>query len=230
MANKIIVRCILYLGVLMGLVSCSNFNNQDSFAEENLATAKFAAVNDNPALPRVLLIGDSISIGYTVPLRKILQGKANIHRIPENGRSTRHGLKQITQWLGKKKWDVIHFNWGLHDISLRTIPADEYEKNLTKLVRKLKATGAKLIWATTTPVPQGAAGRIKGDEVAYNAIAQKIMVKNEIFINDLYSFALPRLLEIQMEQNVHFTPDGYVLFAQQVADSILNVLRSKQKN
>ncbi len=71
----------------------------------------FATVEDDPRLPRVLLIGDSISIGYTVPVRKLLAGKANVHRIPTNGGPTTRGLEQIDKWLGKKPWDVIHFNW-----------------------------------------------------------------------------------------------------------------------
>src|SRR5262249_4795155 len=80
------------------------------------ADPAFAPVKDDPALPRVLLIGDSISIGYTVPARKLLQGKANVHRIPENGGPTSNGSAKLDKWLGDGKWDVIHFNWGLHDL------------------------------------------------------------------------------------------------------------------
>jgi hypothetical protein len=72
-------------------------------------------VKDDPKLPRVLLIGDSISIGYTVAVRERLKGKANVHRIPQNGGATEVGLDKMTAWLGKGKWDVIHFNFGLHD-------------------------------------------------------------------------------------------------------------------
>src|SRR6185503_19430837 len=73
---------------------------------------------DDPKLPRILLIGDSISIGYTVPVRNLLKGRANVHRIPDNGGPTTNGLAQLPQWLGKGKWDVIHFNWGLHDLKI----------------------------------------------------------------------------------------------------------------
>src|SRR3954471_2877283 len=109
----------------------------------------FAPVTDNPALPRVLLIGDSISIGYTVSVRKALAGKANVHRIPENGADTLNGLKKIDSWLGDSHWDVIHFNWGLHDLKVtaegdRQVPIDAYEKNLQVLVKRLKETGAHL--------------------------------------------------------------------------------------
>src|ERR1051325_9877533 len=78
----------------------------------------FAPVTDRPGLPRVLLIGDSISIGYTVTVQKALAGKANVHRIPENGADTVNGLKKIESWLGDSHWDVIHFNWGLHDLKV----------------------------------------------------------------------------------------------------------------
>src|SRR6476620_12659536 len=80
------------------------------------AEPAFAQIQDDPALPRVLLIGDSISIGYTVPVRELLQGKANVHRIPTNGGPTSNGLKNIDKWLGNGKWDIIHFNWGIHDL------------------------------------------------------------------------------------------------------------------
>ena len=63
------------------------------------------------ALPRVLLIGDSISMGYTEPTRKLLQGKANVVRIPVNGGPTTTGLENLEKWLGAEWWDVIHFNW-----------------------------------------------------------------------------------------------------------------------
>jgi len=76
----------------------------------------FAPVKDNSNLPRVLIIGDSISIGYTLPTREFLKGKANLHRIPTNGGPTTRGLANIDAWLGKDKWDLIHFNWGLHDL------------------------------------------------------------------------------------------------------------------
>src|SRR5581483_1704324 len=75
-------------------------------------------VTDDPMKPRVLLIGDSISMGYTLPVRKLLADRANVHRIPENGGPTTTGLKNIEKWLGDDKWDVIHFNWGLHDLKI----------------------------------------------------------------------------------------------------------------
>src|SRR5262245_37152009 len=64
-------------------------------------------VADDPTLPRILLIGDSISMGYTIPVRNLLKGKANVHRIPENGGPTTNGLGKLQSWLGNNHWDVI---------------------------------------------------------------------------------------------------------------------------
>src|SRR5437763_13743340 len=80
------------------------------------ANPAFAPVQDLAGLPRVLIIGDSISIGYQVPLREALKGKANVHRPATNCGPTTRGVEQIEQWLGDEKWDVIHFNFGLHDV------------------------------------------------------------------------------------------------------------------
>jgi hypothetical protein len=184
-------------------------------------------VTDQPGLPRVLLIGDSISMGYTVPVRDLLKGKANVHRIPENGGPTPNGTAKVTKWLGTNQWNVIHFNWGLHDLkSMETgkaqvSPAD-YEANLRELVKQLQQTKARLIWCATTPVPEAklTPPRKDSDVRAYNAIAKKVMDENQIPTNDLYAHTLPKLAEVQRPANVHFTPAGSEFLAKKVAKSI----------
>ena len=198
----------------------------------------YAPIEDEAGLPRVLLLGDSISIGYTLPVRAALKGKANVHRAPANCGPTTRGLQSVDRWLGEKTWDAIHFNWGLHDLKYiaakgglapvaegkQQVPIDQYEANLDKLVQRLKKTGAKLVWCATTPVPDGAKGRVKGDGAKYNAAAKKVMDKHGVPINDLYAFALPRLKELQRPANVHFTPAGSKALAERVAASILEAL------
>jgi hypothetical protein len=207
------------------------------------ANPAYAQITDDPALPRVLLIGDSISIGYTLPLREALKGKANLHRPATNCGPSNRGVENIEEWLavgGSGKWDVIQFNHGLHDIrhfgdpenkkavsateGHRQVLEEEYEKNLRTIVARLKKTGAKLIWRNTTPVPEGSDGRVPGDEVRYNAIAKKIMDENQIPIDDMYSFCLPRLKDIQRPANVHFTDDGSKLLAEHTAKMIVEAL------
>jgi lysophospholipase L1-like esterase len=193
--------------------------------------AAFEPIQDDPKLPRVLLIGDSISIGYTLAVREQLWGRANVHRIPTNGGPTTNGLARLKQWLGDGKWDVIHFNWGLHDLKVmpdgnRQVSPEAYEKNLRELVTQLKATGAKLIWASTTPVPEGKLSppRSNADVQAYNRLAAVIMAEHQVAIDDLYEFARPRLADIQRPANVHFTEAGSKFLASQVAASIAAAL------
>jgi acyl-CoA thioesterase-1 len=205
-------------------------------AEKKPARAKdpaFAPVRDDPKLPRVLLLGDSISIGYTVPVQKLLAGKANVHRAPTNCGPTSRGVVEIDRWLGNGRWDVIHFNFGLHDLKQvdgkHQVPLEDYEKNLRTLVARMKKTGARLIWAATTPVPEGSGNppRRVEDVVAYNRAARTVMEENDVAIDDLYAFALPRLKEIQRPANVHFTPAGSQALAREVAVSIQQALKNR---
>ncbi|MCZ6635217.1 MAG: SGNH/GDSL hydrolase family protein [bacterium] len=204
----------------------------------NQPNPAFQPVEDTPGLPRVLLLGDSISIGYTLAVRDQLQGKANIHRPPTNCGPSSRGIEQIDDWLGDSPWDVIHFNWGLHDIvwmnedgerqnpggGTHQVPIDRYEANLNLLVKRLRQTGAKLTWCATTPVPKDAVYRKPGEEVEYNLIAQRVMNTYKIPINDLYTYALERIDEIQRPANVHFTPEGSAELAKAVVSHILNAL------
>lgn len=211
-------------------------NEGESMADS--ASAKNDAmkpVRDDPNLPRVLLIGDSISIGYTLPTRELLKGKANVHRPPTNCSSTGFGLSQLTSWLGDKKWDVIHFNFGLHDAKLppegvRHAPPDVYEKNLRALVKQMKTSGAKLIFATTTPVPNGgylSPTRRFGSVDEYNAIARKVMTENGVGIDDLNTVAKPMMEKHGNPKDVHFAPEGYIVLAKAVSESIEAVLAKK---
>jgi lysophospholipase L1-like esterase len=188
--------------------------------------------------PRVLIIGDSISIGYFEPTKRLLAGKAEVYHNAGNAGHTRNGLAQLDAWLGDTPWDVIHFNHGLHDLKYvdakgtlvppdqgtQVMSVDEYARNLEQIVKRLKQTHARLIFATTTPVPYGAAGRIKGDVGRYNRAALAIMKRYHVRVDDLYAFAMPRLASIQRPANVHFTEEGSHLLAQQVANSILAAL------
>jgi len=195
------------------------------------ADPAFEAITDVPGLPRVLLIGDSISIGYTLPVRELLKDKANVHRIPANGGPTTNGVAKLDEWLGDNKWDVIHFNFGLHDLRImedgrRQVPPVEYERNLRTIVVRLNRTGARLIWCSTTPVPQGKLNppRAPEDAPAYNFIARRVMQEAGVPINDLYGFVLPQLAELQRPANVHFSPEGSRVLAERVVQSILKEL------
>jgi hypothetical protein len=207
-------------------------------------------VKNNPKLPNVLIYGDSVSVAYTPTVRKELEGKANVYRIYMNGvhsghlircmkkmESTMRDDKLKNPW--KFKWDVIIFNVGLHDLrylgekgkSKQKASPRVYAKHLRKIVKYLKKTfpDAKLIFTTTTPIPEGCPTRVAGDAAKYNAVALKVIGKDKsIIINDLYAFTKPNQKQWQAGPgNDHFKYEGYTAQGKQTAKIILEALKVK---
>ncbi len=104
-------------------------------------------------------------------------------------------------------WDLIHINVGLGDLiyrvpdieSFRILPIHaggvvttepkQYEKNLDVLMGKLKATGAKIVWANTTPIRDSRSNVFKlGSEIEYNNIASKVVARHGVATNDMYTY------------------------------------------
>jgi lysophospholipase L1-like esterase len=212
------------------------------------------AFDPDTKLPNILILGDSISIGYTRATRALIKEKANVFRpmagnqkSPANCGDTNIGLANIDAWLGKRKWDVIHFNWGLWDLCYRhpesksqgnrdkvrgkvSLTPEQYAANLEKLVLRMKETGARLVWASTTVVPEGEDGRFVGDEVKYNAIAAEIMKSHGIETDDLYTLSKSFAPDLFVKPgDVHFTEKGYQQLAEQVAVSLSRALEKSGK-
>ena len=239
--------------LLITLLACASL----AFAADTPATKsvptvakEFAPIVDDPKLPRVLIIGDSVSVAYTLDVRKNLAGVANVHRIAANGGSTRTALGEygLVRWLKPgEKWDVIHFNEGLHDLSYRfsddrdkndkgeyasptnggrpNVSVEQYEKNLRLIVARLKQTGAKLIFGSTTPVPASDAAKyVKDSELPYNVVAKKVMTEEGVIWNDLWAAVKPRQDQLQGKRNVHFMSSGSAVLAKQVAEAITREL------
>lgn len=161
---------------------------------------------DAPGLPRVLVIGDSISMNYHEAAKAALEGVANYHRIEGNAFTSAHGVANAELWLGNHHekglhWDVIQFNHGLHDIRRpyeeenetwgpHAVSIEEYQDNLERLIAVLRQTGARLIWASTTPVQRDILGRYArrhGDAAKYNQAALEVMRRHpDILVNDLH--------------------------------------------
>lgn len=175
-------------------------------------------VPDDPNLPRVLLIGDSVSRGYTQAVRKALAGKANVHRAPANCGPTANGLKNIEVWLGTGHWDVIHFNFGIHD---RNTSLADYTQRLEQLVARMKKTNARLIWASTTPIPDDPAKKQSAASIVErNQAASDLMARHGVAINDLFAAITPHLAEMQNPNDVHFNAKGYDFLGTTVAQAL----------
>lgn len=214
-----------------------NFFNLLLFATAGVLHATpdpFSKPFDNPVdklgLPRVLIIGDSISIGYTPRVRKILDGRTNVHRPKTNCRWSAFGDQKINEWIGNEKWDLIHFNFGLWDWygwsqDTKATP-ESYSKSLNNIVQKLKKSEATLVFAMTTPPCVGPEKKAritvsKARAQEFNQAALRVMKKHGVVVNDLYVLIENEREKYQLgKNNVHYNEAGRDLLATQVAKVI----------
>lgn len=186
----------------------------------------------------VLIIGDSISIGYTPFIEKALGTGVTVTHNPGNGGSTLRGVQQLEKWLDHKEWDVIVFNFGLHDMAYKdslnkydvtngkiAVPLNDYQKNLETIVAKLKKTTSTLLFVTTTVVPENSPGRKVESPAAYNRVALAVMKKNDVEVIDLYQTSLSVHPQNSKPGNVHYTAKGYELLAEPIANKVKSILQ-----
>lgn len=177
---------------------------------------------------KILIIGDSISIGYTPFVKESLKEIAEVYHNPGNAQHTGKGLQNVEAWITADDYDIIQFNWGLWDLCYRhedskvqgkrdkvngtiTYSLEDYEKQLRAIVKILKEkTDAKLIFVTTSCVPENEAGRFANDPIKYNQIAKQIMRENDILVNDTYKAT--KGIHAQHgkgDDDVHYELEGY---------------------
>jgi len=183
-------------------------------------------------------------MGYTWEVRRLLAGKANVQHPTVNCGPSGLGVELVNEWLGQKPWQVIYFNFGLHDLKYlndvgdyvtpdkgkQVASIEQYKANLRRIVAALRRTGAKLIFATITPVPTGAIGRVPGDEIRYNSAAKEVMQKSGVEVDDLWSLVEPSLQTLQQPKNVHFNAEGYRVLGAEVASHVERDLSLARQN
>jgi lysophospholipase L1-like esterase len=215
-----------------------------SFALALLPCFAFAA--DEPAkksLPTIVLVGDSIRMGYAPIVTEMLKGKANVVAASGNGGDTTRVISNLDQWVIDQKPAVVHFNCGLHDLKLSRkaktyqVPIEEYEKNLRQIVDRLqKETKARLIFATTTPIQdhlhakrKGDMDRLEADVKRYNEVAIKVMKEKGVEIDDLHTVVEKAgVAKVQRTDGTHYTPDGSKVLAEAVVKSVMSEAPAKK--
>ncbi len=190
-------------------------------------------------LPRVVLLGDSIRLGYAPLVAKRLEGKAVVVSVPENGGDSANLLRHLDAWVVREKPAVVHVNCGLHDLKVDRktrqyqVPLAAYEANLKELVGRLrKETAAALVFANTTPIDDARHARRKAgfdrfeaDVRRYNAAARGVLRAAGVPMHDLHGVVEQdgpdKLL---LADGTHYTPAGYERLAEAVADCVLRQL------
>ena len=191
-------------------------------------------------MKNIVLIGDSIRMGYQEVVCGRLAGWGQVWAPAENGRHSENLAAHLDQWAICRPADVVHINCGLHDIARwgdsPAIPLDDYAKNVRYILTRLQTeTDAAVIWALTTPVNQDwhhknkSFDRFEGDVVKYNAVAQAICGELNIKVNDLYSLVMSVGRDDMLtEDGVHFTAEGYCVLGGQVAECIKRTTNSQR--
>lgn len=188
----------------------------------------WAYVQDDPALPRVLIIGDSISRSYTAPARAALVGKANVHRAPANCGRTENFFKNGEAWLnqnGSDQWDVITVNFGIHDYDKSP---QQFADNLRKIFARLRQTGATVLWVRTTPW-----GRADDDPTVdrspkTNDSADAVAKEEGIESVDLHALLINERGRLQAKDHTHWNDEGAAAMGKAVGTAIEPHLRKTQ--
>lgn len=188
--------------------------------------------NTDPALPRVLLVGDSIVGGYNGQVAALLQGKANVDYWMTGGHLGAPGFNdQLEKVLTEHQYAVIHFNEsGLHAWPAGRIPEGQYGPLMREYLAMLRraAPQAKLIWASNTPVtveghPDQLNPEINPIIISLNDAVRPIMEENKVPVDDLYTLMLDKL-SLAAGDRFHWTAAGRTLQAEAVSQAILKAL------
>ena len=196
-----------------------------------------AASAQENTLPKVVLVGDSIRLGYAPLVAKRLAGKAVVISPTPNGEDTANVLRNLEEWVIRERPAVVHINAGLHDLKVKDktyqVPLAEYEKNLETILKRIQqGTKAKIIFATTTPIiddrhARRKAGfdRFEADVQKYNVAAASVMKRTGVPVTDLHKLVEDGGKEkLLLADGTHYTQEGYEMLAGVVADNILRAL------
>lgn len=189
-------------------------------------------------MKKVLLLGDSIRMGYQQYVKEELDGEFEVRYPEDNGRFAAYTLWQVNQEL---KWnpdiELVHFNNGYWDMNIEAPmteaihPVEEYVSFLRRIVELCRQCGTKVVFATTVPILEaGAAGDNTGVQGTinysnewvkeYNAASVALMEQLEVPVNDLYALCMEDDRRYKCEDLLHLSEEGSRRCAKQVAEFV----------
>ena len=213
----------------LGLTACGHQQNAPQ------------VVASNTGSKNLLIIGDSISMGYTTYVQKDLAGLYHVERVhfapdvnngmDENAQGTTHVLANLDRWLAQAPahLDVITWNsglWNARDPNLdpqapgNATDLSTYQSELVQIATRLKATGARVIFFTTTDIPATGSTFIPGRDLDENAIANSVLPGMGIEVYDLNAMARSNSKLHLSTDPIHFNAQGYSLFGEYISDMV----------
>lgn len=180
--------------------------------------------------PDVLLIGDSISLGYSTVVALALP-QYEVNHNPCNARSSVSGLFYVDDWLNSRStFEAIVFNFGIHDMyHVNGISNELYRENIKAIAAKIKNKTDRPLFLTTTRVPGKVPGLSPGREIELNQIALEVMLEAGVEVLDLYAVSENienYYINSEEKNDVHFTDQGFQILGQAVADKLTDMLQN----
>ena len=172
-------------------------------------------------LPRVLLVGDSITHNYQEKVRELLRGVCYVDYISTSyAIDTKMYNQLVYNFMTDSKYALIHFNHGLHGIHLSK---KSYKSRMNKLLSKIDKD-VKLIVATSTIVYKEGNKRLDGAWMKRvrerNEAVQEIAAEKGCTVDDLYSVSTSIPEEYRYVDGTHYLQEGYAMLAEMVAACI----------
>jgi len=178
-------------------------------------------------MKKVWLLGDSIRENYQELVTEKLAGRAEVVHPMQNCAFSAYTLCCLNSWLKELGTpDIVHWNNGIWDACVRFMedgpftPLDEYVRNLSRILRELKKTGATVIFATSTPCKDGHPDQDANRTAWYNHNAVELMKREGVDIDDLFSVVYPNRPAYICEDGCHLSPEGKAACADAVVKSI----------
>ena len=190
-------------------------------------------------MKKVVLCGDSICEWYSQYVAKELEGVCEvIYSNEQNGRFASFSLSKLNGLLAEAggKVDLVHFNNGYWDMTSlingeMMHPIPEYLHFLKRIIDLSRFAGAKVAFATTTPLIDaveaedntGTGVTISARNevvIEYNNAAKALMKTEGVAVNDLYEFCIKHPTCYKCEDLLHHSHEGNLACAKVIADFI----------
>ena len=190
-------------------------------------------------MKKIVLLGDSIRMGYDKYVKEALEGVAEVYYPPENCRFSQFTLRGLPDWKRKGEWpsdiDLVHWNAGLWDIAEPYgeepfSSLEHYTEMIARIDKRIRTLfpSAKVVFATSTAVREaeykGVFRRYNATIEKYNAAALSTLSQTDTVINDLYAHTKNIPLEYCSDKTHFNTPEGAAYMGGKVLAVICEIL------
>jgi len=190
-------------------------------------------------MKKIVLIGDSIRMGYDKYVKEALKNVAEVYYPEENCQFVEHILRFVHEWKNNGHWpddvDLVHWNAGLWDCL--ELFEDEpltslsyYREALVRIDKRLRMLfpKAKIVFALSTAVLEDLFGkdfrRHNSIIKEYNEAAKQALSETNTVFNDLWTTSANCPRSYHNDAVHYYTDEGTILIGNKVLSVICHEL------